>query len=333
MFVSIVIPLKKINHYILNEVVPALEKQTVSSFELILVPDKKTKKIDFPSFVKVYPSWPKLGPADKRDLGVKKARGEIIAFIDDDAFPDANWLKNALSIFKTDKNIAGVCGPTITPDNDPLLSKVSGWMWASTLGSGGAGSYRCLPKKQRQVDDYPSCNLLVRKKDFQSVGGFDSRFWPGEDTKLCHDLTYKLGKKIVYHPDVLVFHHRRDIFIPHLKQIGRYGLHRGFFVKILPKTSKRLGYFMPMLFAVGVIFGPIAGLIFPPLFVIYALVLGVYFLFLVLTQIWVLRKSRNILIALLVGPTIFVSHIFYGLMFAQGLTKKVFKSKYGRDKL
>lgn len=337
-FVSVIVPVPKINEYIRKEIIPALSEQSFKNFELILVPDKYSKKEKFPFFVKIYPSWPKLGPADKKDLGVKKARGEIIAFLDDDAYPSKNWLKSAVKTlnFYSPKplnhfSIAAVCGPGVTPPGDSWRSQVSGWMWSSWLGAGGAGTYRCCPNKKREVDDYPTFNLIVRKKDFEAVGGFDSRFWPGEDTKFCFDLVYKLGKKIIYDPEILVYHHRRDIFKHHLKQIGRYGLHRGFFVKILPKTSRRIGYFIPLLFTLGTLLGPLFYFIFKPLFYLYLLMLATYFVLLLTTSAWVFTKSRSLRVALLLIPTIFVSHLFYGLRFFQGLLKKGEISKYKKE--
>ncbi len=327
---SVVVPVPKINDYIRKEIIPALKKQTFKGLEFIIIPDKKGGKENFPSFVRVYPSWPKLGPADKKDLGVKKAKGEFIAFLDDDAYPSPRWLEKAIDYFKNEK-VGGVCGPGITPPHDPLLAQVSGWMWSSWLGAGGAGTYRCWPGEKREVDDYPTFNLIVRKKDFEKVGGFDSDFWPGEDTKFCHDLVYKLGKKIIYDPQVLVYHHRRNIFKYHLKQIGRYGLHRGYFVKVLPKTSKRLGYFIPALFALGVLFGPLTLLFSLALFRFYLVVLGIYIMLIGFTSLWVLAKSRNLLIAILLIPTIFVSHLWYGSRFIQGLLKKGEVSKYKKE--
>jgi len=338
-FVSIIIPVKQISKFLRQETIPALLEQSYRDFEIIILPDKQTKE-KFPK-TKIVPTWPKIGPADKRDLGVRKAKGEVVAFLDDDAYPAPNWLEQAVTTLNQgeQKKIAAVCGPGVTPPNDGLLEQVSGWMWSSWLGAGGAGTYRCWPSEVREVDDFPTFNLIVRKKDFLAIGGFDSRFWPGEDTKLCHDLVYKLGKKIIYDPKILVYHHRRKIFIPHLKQIGRYGLHRGYFVKILPKTSRRLGYFIPSSFTLGVLLAPllflvlrILGLVFWAKVIIstYFLVLGIYGFLLLLTAAWVFWKSKNILAAFLVIPTIFISHIFYGIMFLKGLCKREVRSKFNR---
>ena len=163
--ISIIIPVKRINDYLRKETIPALLAQSYKNFEIIILPDKKSKE-KFPK-TRVIPTWPKTGPADKRDLGAKKAKGEILAFLDDDSYPRKNWLKNTINIFeKGGEEVAGVCGPQLTPPSDNLRQKASGWVWATWLGSGGAGTYRCAVAGQREVDDFPTVNLLVKKKDF-----------------------------------------------------------------------------------------------------------------------------------------------------------------------
>jgi len=320
-FFSIIVPTISINDHILKEIIPALQKQSFKSFELIIIPSKPKQTTNFPSWVKILCSGTKTGPADKRDLAFKHAKGNILAFIDDDAYPGRNWLKNGLKHFQGPK-VAAVCGPGITPATDNLKQQVSGWFWQSALGAGAAGTYRCRPEKKRLVDDYPSFNLIVRKNDFIKVGGFDSHFWPGEDTKLCHDLVYKLGKIIVYDPKILVYHHRRPIFIPHLKQISRYGLHRGYFVKILPATSLRIGYFLPSLFVLWFTGFPLliyfqllsSTFIYP-----YLLSLLTYFFLLIFTIIQIYFKEKKIILSLLGIPTIILSHLVYGIYFIKGL--------------
>ena len=328
--VSIVIAVKEINDFIRKETVPAILKQTYHDFEVIILPDKASKEKSASRWIRIIPSWPKTGPADKRDLGVKKAKGEIIAFLDDDSYPDKDWLKNAIKIFNQSL-ISGVCGPSITPPHNNLRQKASGYIWSTWLGSGGAGTYRCAISSRREVDDYPTVNLLVRKKDFLSAGGFDSHFWPGEDTKLCHDLVYKLGKKIIYDPSVLVYHHRRAVFKPHLQQIGRYAVHRGHFARILPKTSLRLGYLIPSLFVLWLFSGPILifllkifqlHVIYLVLVFLYLLTTGFYLLLLLLTSFHVYLKERNLKLALLVIPSIFITHIVYGALFIKGFFSK-----------
>lgn len=323
MFFSIIIPCPKISSSLGKETIPAILKQG-ADFEIIIIPDKKTSE-SFPK-TKILPLAG--SPAEKRNHGLKQARGEVVVFIDDDAYPGPNWLKIINQNLEKSPKITAVGGPGLTPSGDPLLAKVSGWFWASPLGSGGAGQYRNWPKKQRLVDDYPTFNLAVRKEALNQIGGFSCQFWPGEDTKLCLDLVYKLGKKIIYDPALVVFHHRRKIFLPHLKQLGRYGYHRGLFVRLFPQTSKRLGYFLPALFTLGLLLGPIFYYLFLSLGLnslayflsrAYLFCLGLYGMALILNSLWVLEKSRNIIIAFLLLLVVPVSHIYYGFMFVQGL--------------
>jgi len=350
--ISIIIPVKEINDFI-REAIPRHLALKYPDFEILILPDHEIGEL-FGHKVRVIPTFPQTGPADKRDIGAKEALGEILAFIDDDAYPRSDWLKNAVEYF-ADEKVAAVCGPGVTPPSDSIRQKVSGWVQASQLG-GGNYTYRFTPQKKREVDDYPSMNFMVRKKDFEAVGGFDSHFWPGEDTKFCHDLVYKLHKKIIYDPNVLVYHHRRPLFREHLKQIGGYGLHRGHFARVLPKTSRRLSYFIPSLFTLFLLASPAAAfflssnqqltinnssqsqvlditigpntfsltwsrlaLLVPSLFLIP------YSLFLLLTAAWVYSKEHSLKISLLTIPGIFTTHLWYGFRFIQGFFSRKLK--------
>ncbi len=319
---SIVIPTKKINDCLIKETIPYILNQSYQNFELIILPDKKGNR-RFPK-TKVIETYPHVGPAIKRDIGAQKSKGQILAFLDDDAFPEKDWLKNSLKYFQKKNEIAAVCGPGVTPPNNSLWQKASGWIWSTWLGAGGAGVYRCVPKDKKEVDDFPTFNLLVRKDDFLKVGGFDSHFWPGEDTKLCLDLVYKLGKKIIYDPKILVYHHRRPLFKSHLKQVGNYGLHRGHFVRVLPQTSARIGYLAPVIFTIGLIAGFFLSFIHPLFLLIYASAILTYGLLLIREGILIYLRENNLRLVFLVIVGIFLTHVWYGLRFIQGyLTKNL----------
>jgi cellulose synthase/poly-beta-1,6-N-acetylglucosamine synthase-like glycosyltransferase len=315
---SVVIPIRTITPHVL-ETLGYLKKQGEKNFEIIIITDREEKL----KGIKVIPSGDPT-PAYKRNLGARLARGEILAFLDDDSYPSKNWLKNALKIFQP--SISAVCGPTLTPPSDDIYQKASGWVLASWLGSGGAGVYRNRVMARREVDDFPSVNLLVKKSDFKKVGGFDINHWPGEDTKLCLDLTHRLGRKIIYDPKVLVYHHRRPIFLPHLKQTSRYAQRRGFFAKKFPETSFRLGYLLPSLFAYGLILGGILSLFNPIVNFFYLLSFIFYLLLLFLSGLEVLFKEKNLSLAFLVMISIFVTHLTYGFLFPFGYFKRELKA-------
>jgi cellulose synthase/poly-beta-1,6-N-acetylglucosamine synthase-like glycosyltransferase len=316
---SVIIPVRTITPYV-RETVGYLKKQTEKSFEIIIVTDEKEKMRG----VKVIASGEPT-PAFKRNLAARAARSAFLAFLDDDSYPQKDWLRQALRVFAESNQIAGVCGPTLTPPKDSLSQEASGLVWASWLGSGGAGVYRNRVAKRREVDDFPSVNLLVRKKDFKAVGGFDIDHWPGEDTKLCLDLV-NLGKKIIYTPEVLVYHHRRAVFLPHLKQISRYALRRGHFARIFPETSFRPGYLAPSLFAYGLVIGGLISLYWPGFRFPFAILSAFYYLLLVFSGVKVFWEKRNLHLSVLVVYGIFTTHLVYGFLFPMGFFQKTLRT-------
>ncbi|MBI4830115.1 MAG: glycosyltransferase, partial [Candidatus Lindowbacteria bacterium] len=209
------------------------------NFEVLIVADEPTlteavnprlielNRLEKPGMVTILSTGKQLtGPGEKRDIGIQKATGTICAFIDDDAYPRPDWLRSALGFFDNPQ-VAAVGGPGITPPEDNLFEQAGGAVYASPLGSGQA-LHRFLQRKPREVEDFPAFNLLVRTEVLKQVGGFSSPYYGGEDTKLCLEIV-KSGKKILYRPEVVVFHHRRPLFSSHLKQIANVGVHRGYF--------------------------------------------------------------------------------------------------------
>ncbi len=317
--VSVIIPVRTITPYV-RETMAHLKKQTYKDFEVIIVTDVPEKLAGATVIASGEPT-----PAFKRNLGVKKAKGEILAFLDDDSYPEKEWLKNALEVFRESGNIVGVGGPTLTPPADNIYQKVSGRIWASWLGSGGAGVYRNKISPRRTVDDFPSVNLLVRKNDFLSVGGFDVQHWPGEDTKLCLDLV-KLGKKIIYDPQVLVYHHRRPVFLPHLKQISRYALRRGHFARIFPETSFRLGYFLPSIFAYFLVLALAAAPFSVPARLALSAVFSLYLLAMLTVYFEVLFQEKDLYLTFLTVTGVFLTHLTYGFLFPFGYFQRSLKT-------
>ncbi len=307
---SIIIPVRHTTKY-LRQTLKFIKKQTLPQYEVLVIDDKLSTK---------YSKNPNhTGPAFKRNLGAKLAQGQYLAFLDDDSYPDKNWLKNTLTLFQADKDIAAICGPCLTPPDDNRYQQASGLVWSSFFGSGGAGCYRNSIHKSRFVDDFPSVNLIVKKNIFLKAGSFDHNYWPGEDTVLCLKITKELNKKILYHPTIQVFHHRRPVIWPHLQQLKRYAIQRGYFVKVFPQTSFRLGYFLPSFFFLYIILLPFLLFFhhFLPLIPLY-----LYTSILVLTFINFIIKGHHAITSLLASATIPITHLYYGMLFLFGLSKK-----------
>jgi GT2 family glycosyltransferase len=273
-------------------------------------------KLDYPNIQVIYTGQGQTGPAEKRDIAIKQCKGEICAFIDDDAFPAKDWLKNAMNHFEN-QEVAAVGGPGVTPENDSLMQKAGGAVYSSILGS-GRNYYRFTPGILKEVDDYPAYNLLIRKSILQEIGGFASTFYGGEDTKVCLSII-DLGKKIIYDPTVVVYHHRRPLFINHLKQIKNVGIHRGYFVKAYPKTSRNFFYFLPSIICIVLGFSILLSFFSKPVMTIFFTMLGMW---LIAGFISALRINKDIKIAFLAAFGIIATHFIYGIAFLKGLTLK-----------
>ena len=315
-FVSIIIPVKEVNLDI-RESMPHILALDYRDFEVIIFPDSESGE-SFPR-TRIIPTGP-VGPAEKRDLALKYAKGEILAFLDDDAYPRRDWLKKAVRHFRN-REVAAVGGPAVTPEHDSVWQKASGRVFSSWLASGRNG-YRYLPREGREVDDFPTVNLIVRRSHFEQVGGFDTAYWPGEDTKLCLDITKKLGKKIIYDPDVFVFHHRRPLFLEHLKQVGRYAFHRGYFARVLPDTSLRPSYFVPSLFVLWLVLGWPVSMLNGSFLPVYLALGALYLLLLASESVLISIREKDPVVGALSAPGILFTHLVYGLRFIQGLASK-----------
>ncbi len=139
--VSIIIPLYVASRRFFSDF-EKFKNIQYSNFEILVVSDKKVK-IPVPKVKVILTSRRKTGPAQKRDLALKYARGEICAFIDDDAYPDYDWLKNAIKDFRNPK-IAAVGGPGVTPKEDGYSEQLTGLVYESIF-CGGFFRHRFMP--------------------------------------------------------------------------------------------------------------------------------------------------------------------------------------------
>ena len=307
--VTVLIPCKELDAYCCECLRHTLSVD-FDGYEVLLLPDSDLAPM---SGVRIV-STGDVGPSRKRNIGIEHSKGKVIAFIDSDAYPHKDWLRHGVEFF-SDSTVSAVGGPNVTPPGVTLLEGACGRTLESFMVAFNR-RYRYVPRKGREVDDLPTCNLLIRKDDLLKVGGFDERFWPGEDTVLCLRLTKELRKRILYQPEVLVYHHRRKLFLPYLKQIGRYAFTRGQFVKKFPQTSLRPVYFLHSMIALILCACIVFTLISPSL--IGVVILGLYTIA-VLVSSWNLHElAESSLAAIGTVLTTFT----YGTLFIAGLLVK-----------
>jgi GT2 family glycosyltransferase len=159
------------------------------------------------------------GPAAARNTGVARAKGDFLAFTDDDCASASDWLQCLAARFAQAKDLA-VGGRTINalPD-DPYATA------SQLIVDVVYAYYNADPDRARFV---ASNNLAVAKDHLHTVGGFDSSFpLAAEDRDLC-DRWLHHGYRITYAPEVLVYHSRHMTFAAFCRQHFNYG--RGAFL-------------------------------------------------------------------------------------------------------
>lgn len=208
--------------------------------ELIFVPDRVPDGLD-PRIVAIA-SGSEVTTGRKRQLGLARARGDYVALIDDDAYPHPSWLRIALGTLREDPDVVAVAGPTLTPPGDSELEQLGGRVYASPLVS-GPHRWRHSMVAATDVDDAPSVNLVVRRGEAETVGLDSDDRW-GEDTLFSEGLLRR-GGRIRYEPGAIVYHSRRPLWKPHLRQLYRWSRHRGAYARTIGGNSLRPAYFAP----------------------------------------------------------------------------------------
>jgi len=308
--VSIIVPCKEIDAYT-KQCIACCKKLDYEDFEIILLPDCASEEIEE---VKVLATGC-VSPGRKRNIGISNADGEFCAFIDSDAYPSEDWLSNAITYFD-DPQVAAVGGPGLTPEDDNIMQRASGYVLSSFLVGNLSSRYKA--ERSLESDDIHSCNFIARKAVLKEVGGWNEKYWPGEDTLISLAIK-KLGKKLVEASDVVVYHHRRPLWVPHLKQVSRFGMHRGFFAKRFPGNSLKLTYFMPSLLVLSLLFGGFVSFL-NSFFLNILSWLGVAYLILNFVAAMVQVRQATLLLPVWLG--ILATHIVYGVSFLAGFMKR-----------
>lgn len=311
---SFIIPTKDITEYI-REAVPIILGITREDYEIIIYPDHGHETSESWLKTRQIPSDP--GPANKRNLAIRDAQGEYLIFIDDDAYPEANFLDVLDKTFQNEKILA-VGGPALTPPSDSFWQRVSGAVFLSILSGGCPERYRPVKRKNIKIDDWPAVNFSIRKKTFSELGGFSCQHWPGEDTKLCLDLIKKYPGSIIYNRELIVYHHRRTGLLRHLHQVGNYGLHRGFFAKKYPENSFKFLYFLPSFLLIFIVLGAILSFYNPIFGKLYLLGWIIYLLALLKAFYDIWHHEKNLLVIFNALYCIFLTHLVYGFGFIRG---------------
>lgn len=212
--------------------ISSLKEQTFPPVEIILVLDPCERLVEFykshvPPDVRVITS-DNAGLSHARNAGVKDARGEIVAFIDDDATADKKWLESLIRNYK-DPKVMGVGGLI----KAAWEGKRPSWFPEELDWIVGC-SYKGLPNKRSTIRNPIGCNMSFRKTVFEKVGYFRSdigrlgkKLLASEETEFSIRVLRKIPySKIIYEPSALVYH-RVNRSRESLKHVWRRSFYEG----------------------------------------------------------------------------------------------------------
>lgn len=142
---------------------------------------------------------PERNLALQRNLGARLAKGAIVVYLDDDAWPPRPWLAAMLAPFR-ERGVGAVGGRVLSPDGSPQVEGMAvtrfGRQRAVANGSCPEGFFRTLA----------GGNFAVRRDALLAVGGFDENYrYHYEDTDFQMRL-HDAGLALRYEPDAAIFH-------------------------------------------------------------------------------------------------------------------------------
>src|SRR6266487_1430225 len=170
-----------------------------------------------------------------RNRGIMEARGEILAFTDDDIVVDANWLVELVRAFSLADNVACVTGLLL-----PLELETPAQFWLEEYGGFSMGFNRRvfdMMKNHPQTPMHPyttgqfgsGASMAFTSAFLRRVGGFDPALGPGSPARGGEELalffqTVTQGYKLVYEPASVAYHPHHREYADLRRQIYNYGV-------------------------------------------------------------------------------------------------------------
>jgi len=205
-------------------------------FEVIVIDDgslDETRKLasSFPCKLLTNPS--SRGQSYCRNAGARQARGEILAFMDDDCVAGRTWLRDLATYFRWDA-VGAVGGYVDGYRNRTPLDR-----YEKEFSRLNLGKYILHDLKDSSTFFIPTCNMLVRKKAFDEIGGIRESLHLGEDVDFCWRMR-DAGWQALYVPSGTVKHKHRNTLLSMLKRRADYGTSQAVLSTLHPHRMKAM---------------------------------------------------------------------------------------------
>jgi GT2 family glycosyltransferase len=160
--------------------------------------------------LKIVESKENLGFSRGCNLGAKSADGEYLLFLNSDTeIKDQGFIK-MVDYFRKNEKVGILGGALRSEDGKAQLSVGKFYnlfnLLIAMLGLERFGFLRESPNKIKKVDWVSGANLMIERKLFEKIGGFEKElFMYAEDMELCYRVKKK-GLSTYFYPDVTLFH-------------------------------------------------------------------------------------------------------------------------------
>jgi len=219
----------------------SLFDQTLKPKEILLIldPDEDLKSFYagvVPHDVSIISSQAH-GLSNARNTGVRNCTGDIVAFIDDDAVAEKDWLRRLVKNYE-DQNVLSVGGLVV-----PVWENGRPRWFPQELDWIVGCSYKGLPNEKSIVRNPIGCNMSFRSEVFKKIGYFETgigrsgrRLFASEETEFSIRLLRRFpNSKIVYDPSAIV-HHKVTLDRQRITYFIRRSFFEGFSKRLLAKT-------------------------------------------------------------------------------------------------
>jgi glycosyltransferase involved in cell wall biosynthesis len=153
------------------------------------------------------------GLSEARNVGFRHAKGEMVAYLDADAYPPPEWVR-FLVLGSLDDGVVASGGPNVPSPDDPARANVIAYCPGTPIPA--------LYRADRALH-LPGCNMAFRREVLIELGGFHPALTAAADDVDLQLRIRERGLELGYHPAAFVWHHRRPGVRPYLKQQHSYG--------------------------------------------------------------------------------------------------------------